>query len=47
MSKTIDLDALDPDVFVYIAQLRRENAKYRVERNEARSELAALRAAQR
>jgi hypothetical protein len=40
----LDLDTLPPDVIVYIGKLRREAAKHRLERNEARAELAELRA---
>ncbi|BBZ23900.1 hypothetical protein H7H52_20745 [Mycolicibacter hiberniae] len=38
----VDLNELDPETIIYIAQLRRECAAHRVERNAARDELAAV-----
>ncbi|ULP49039.1 hypothetical protein [Mycolicibacter virginiensis] len=38
----VDLNELDPETIIYIAQLRRESARFRVERNAAREELAAV-----
>jgi septal ring factor EnvC (AmiA/AmiB activator) len=35
----IDMDALSPDVITHIAQLRRECAKTRVQRNKIRDDL--------
>lgn len=39
----IDLNRLPYSVMTYIVELRRENAKYRRERNQARDEASDLR----
>lgn len=42
--RPIDMTSLEPDVLSYIANLRRESAKYRIRAKQLQEELASLRA---